>query len=207
MVKPTPPQKNRERVERKFTIYCALHLGHPKQHPPPTKLKLIREMFSILRSADPTLAIQPYLDSYKVNSVCHTSHLVDNATELKNHFLETEYYHKRFRTKCRFTSSVPLPAIKDKVFNQLRVHDFWVDPTTIKSYETERCGYFLYAHPDYTFIPDITDLLTPFVNQIAGENNDLKFDIQPKRLNIKTKSQIGEKVVMLRMTPKYNEQI
>ena len=203
---PTPPI--RERVERKFTTYCALHLGHPKQHPPPTKLKLIREVFSILRSADPTLAIQPYLDSYKVNSVCHASHLVDIATEFENYFPETRYYHKRFRTKCRFTSSVPIPGIKSKVFDQLRVHDFWVNPTTIKSYETERCGYFLYAHPDYAFRPDIMDLLTPLVTPLAGEDNELEFDVQPERLNIKTSQrQIGEKVVMLRTTPKYNEQI
>ena len=99
--------------ERKFITYCALHLGHPKQHPSPTKHKLIQEVFSILRSADRALAIQPYLDSYKVNSVCHASHLVDNATELENYFPEIRYYHKRFRTKCRFISSVPLPEIKN----------------------------------------------------------------------------------------------
>ena len=203
-----PAPSTRERVERKFTTYCALHLGHPKQRPPPTKIKLIREVFSILRSADKTLAIQPYLDSYKVNSVCHSSHLVDNATEFENYFPETRYYQKRFRTKCRFTSSVPLPEIKNKVFDQLRAHDFWVNPTSIKSYETERCGYFLYAHSDYSFRPDIMDLLAPLVTPLAEGNNELEFDVQPERLNIKTStSHIGEKVVMLRTTPKYNEQI
>lgn len=201
---PVPTQ--RELVERKFTTYCALHLGHPKQNPPPTKAKLIREVFSILRSADLTLAIQPYLDSYKVNSICHPMHIVANATEFEKYFPETRYYHKRFRTKYRFTSSVPLTTIKGKVFDQLRAHDFWVNPTSIKSYETERCGYFVYAHPDYAFRPDIIDLLTPLAQQIKEENVDIEFDVQPERLNIKKIStQISEKVVMLRTTPKYNE--
>ena len=48
----------------------------------------------------------------------------------------------------------------------------------------------------------------PLVQNAIGDKDDLEFDAQPERLNIKTfNKQLSEKVVMLKTTPKYNEQL
>ena len=196
----------REVAERKFTTYCALHLGHPK-NATPSKVTLTKHLFNILRQADETLVLQPFLQTDNVNSICHATHLVAHAKEFEHYFPETRYYQKRYRTKCRMSSSIPIDVIKNKVFVQLRSHDFWVNPTSIKCFETERCGFFLYAHPDYTFRHDILTTLSPIIGASFVDNQEFEYDIQPERLTIAGNQTVSEKVVMLRTIPRFNAQV
>ena len=48
-----PVPTHREIVERKFTTYCRLSLGHPR-HAVPKKVELLRQLFTIIHDADNT---------------------------------------------------------------------------------------------------------------------------------------------------------
>lgn len=68
-----PLPDKREKVERKFTTHCALHLGHPRKAAP-KKVELNRHLFNLVRMVDGTAAIQPYVPDDPVNSICHAMH-------------------------------------------------------------------------------------------------------------------------------------
>ena len=202
---PLPSQ--REKVERNFTTYCSLSLGHPRNNTP-KKVDLLRHLLGLIKEADETAAIQPYLPSDKVNSICHPAHILDKISDFEHYFPEVKYFHRRIRTKCRISTSIPIQGIKQKIFDKLRAHDFWIEPTSIKCQETTRCGFFLYAHPDFTYRNDIIEVLTPILKSKIQHAIDLEFDIQPEKLNVAVGSKkIGERVVMLRSTPTHSERV
>lgn len=202
---PAPP--TREKVERKFNMYVVLALGHPRKSTP-QKVELLRQFFSFIREVDKTAAIQPYMENDPVNSICHPSHILDKVSDFEHYFPEVKYYHRRIRTKCRLTTSVDIKDIKQKIFDKLRANDFWIEPTTIKCQETTRCGFFLYAHPDFTYRSDIISILQPILAQAATSNIPLEFDVQPEKLNVTVNgTKVGERVVMLRSTPTHSEKI
>ena len=153
-------------------------------------------------------AIQPYMTNDPVNSVCHLAHILDKTTDFEHYFPEVKYFHRRIRTQCRLTTSKPIQWIKQKIFDKLRANDFWLEPTTITSHESSRCGFFLYAHPDFTFRNDIINVLTPILNSQVSTNVKLEFDVRPEKLNVAVgPTKLGERVVMLRSTPTHSEKI
>lgn len=93
-----PVPQQREKVERKFTTYCNLSLGHPRKSTP-QKVDLLRYLFSFIREVDETAVIQPYMATDTVNSVCHPSHILDKITDFEHYFPEVKYFHRRIRTK------------------------------------------------------------------------------------------------------------
>lgn len=165
-----PVPQQHERVERKLTTFCSLSLGHPRKNTP-KKVDLLRHLFSFIRQVDDTAAIQPYMVS-------------DKVSDFEHYFPEVKYYHRHIRTKYRISTSIPIQAIKQKIFDKLRHFDFWIEPTSITSQETSRCGFFLYAHPDFTFRHDIITVLTPILNEKITHAIKLEFDVQPEKLNI-----------------------
>ena len=197
-----PVPQQRERVERKLTTFCSLSLGHPRKNTP-KKVDLLRHLFSFIREVDDTAAIQPYMVSDKVNSVCHPAHILDKISDFEHYFPEVKYYHRHIRTKYRISTSIPIQTIKQKIFDKLRHFDFWIEPTSITSQETSRCGFFLYAHPDFTFRHDIITVLTPILNEKITRAIKLEFDVQPEKLNIA----VGERVLMMRSTPTHCERV
>ena len=82
-----------------------------------------------------------------------------------------------------------------------------MNPTSIKCFETGRCGFFLYAHLDYTFCHDILTTLSLIIGAVFVENQEFEYDIQPERLTIKGNQTVSEKVAMLRSTPRFNAQV
>ena len=101
-----PVPVEREKVERKFTTYCRLSLGHPHKATA-QKIELLRQLFSFIREVDETAAIQPYLPQDNVNSVCHPAHILDKLTDFEHYFPEVKYFHRRIQTQCRLSTSVP----------------------------------------------------------------------------------------------------
>ena len=112
---PAPP--TREKVERQFTMYVCLALGHPRKSTP-QKVDLLHHLFSFIREVDNTAAIQPYMKDDPVNSVCHPAHILDKISDFEHYFPELKYYHRRIRTKCRLTTSIDIKTIKQKMFLQ-----------------------------------------------------------------------------------------
>ena len=202
-----PMPAKREQVERKFNTYCAIHLGHPR-NAAPKKVYLLRHLYNLIKMADDTAAIQPYLPDDKVNSICHATHISEKIKDFEHYFPEVKYYNNRIRTKCRLSTNIPIKTIKNKIWADLRKHDFWVEPTSIKCYETARCGFFLYAHPDFTHRHDFVKILSPILKQNISSNLELEFDFQPEKLTVQTGlKKISEKVVMLRSTPSHSEKV
>lgn len=193
-----PVPAKREIVERQFTTYCALHLGHPRRAAP-HKVELIRHFFDLVQMADETAAMQPYMRSDTVNSVCHAHHIWENITDFEHYFPEVQYYQDKLRTKYRISTSISIRSIKHKIWAELRKHKYWVDPTSIKCYETKRCGFFSYAHPIFTHRHDFTEILDPIFKSKITTGQDFEYGIQPERLNVTAGLQkLSEKVVMIR---------
>ena len=202
-----PVPVEREKVERTFNTYCRLSLGHPRKAAA-QKVDLLRQLFGFIKEVDGKAAIQPYLPTDNVNSVCHPAHILDKPTDFEHYFPEVKYFHRRIRTQCRLSTSIPIKDIKYKIFDKLRVNDFWIEPTLITSHESSRCGFFLYAHPDFTFRNDIMNVLNPILNSKIDQNIKLEFDVQPEKLNVNlNNTKLGERVVMLRSTPTHSEQV
>ena len=137
-------------IANKFTTFCTIALGYPKNKPPPPKAALLRLFFGIIRTGDSSIAILPYDSASQENAICAPAHVPTTPAALGIYCSEFTHYLKRYRTKCRITSKVPLWMIKSKIFSELRANDFWINPTSIKCKDTEKCGYFLYAHPFMT---------------------------------------------------------
>ena len=202
-----PVPVEREKVERTFTTYCRLSLGHPRKATA-QKVDLLRQLFGFIQEVDGKAAIQPYLPKDSVNSICHPSHILDKPTDFEHYFPEIKYFHRRIRTQYRISTSIPIKDIKHKIFDKLRANDFWVEPTLITSHESSRCGFFLYAHPDFTFRKDIMNVLHPILHSKVEQNIKLEFDVQPEKLNVNIDNRkLGERVVMLRSTPTHSEQV
>ena len=202
---PTPDQ--REVVERNFKIYCSLHLGHSSKTGP-RKVEIIRHLFNLVRIADETAAILPFLPSDKVNSVCHASHISEKVKDFEHYFPEVKYFHNKIRTKYRFATSISIYAIKNKIFGELRKYNYWIEPTCIKSQETSRCGYFLYAHPDFTHPNAIVEVLEPVFKANIKGGVEFEFDIQPERFKVRAcLNQANERVIMIRSTPSHSESV
>lgn len=171
-------------------------------------MDLLRHLFAFIREVDEGAAIQPYLPNDTVNNVCHPAHILDKANDFKHYFPEVKYFHRRIRTQCRLSTNVPIQDIKHKIFDKLRANDFWIEPTLIKSHEPSRCGFFLYAHPDFTFRNDIMTVLTPILQAQIEQNIPLEFEVLPEKLNVNVGNvKIGERVLMLRSTPTHNEKV
>ena len=152
--------------------------------------------------------IQPYMPDDPINSVCHPAHIIDKTADFEHYFPEVRYFYRRMRTKCRFSTSIPIQDIKKKIFDKLRANDFWIEPTVIKSHESSRCVFFIYAHPDFTYRNDIISVLTPILTSQFPNTIDLEFDIQPEKLNVAVgTTKLGERVVMLRSTPTHSEKV
>ena len=202
-----PLPDTREIVERQFTTYCAVHLGHPR-NAAPKKIELIRHVYNLIRMADPTAAIQPYLKSDKVNSICHAQHISENIKDFEHYFPEVKYYHDKIRTKCRFTTSISIKSIQHKIWADLRKYNFWLEPTSITSYETARCGFFLYAHPIFTHRHDFIDTLDPIFANAITAGQDFEYDVQPEKLTVTAGlNKLSEKVVMIRSVPTHVEKV
>lgn len=158
--------------------------------------------------ADETAAIQPYLPSDTVNSVCHAHHISDKIKDFEHYFPEVKYYHDKIRTKCRFTTSLSIKSIKHKIWAELRKYNFWIEQTSTKCYETARCGFFLYAHPVFTHRHDFIDTLSPVFASTITTGQDFEYDVQPEKLNVTTGlNKISEKVVMIRSVPTHVEKV
>ena len=196
---PVPP--DREKVERQFTTYCRLSLGHPRKSTP-QKVDLLRQLFSFILEVDNMAAIQPYMTDDPVNSVCHPAHILDKTTDFEHYFPEVKYFHRHIRTQCRLSTSKPIQDIKQKIFDKLRANE------TITCHESARCGFFLYAHPDFTFRNDIINVLTPILHSQINTGIKLEFDVRPEKLNVAVGSiKLGERVVMLRSTPTHSDKV
>ena len=115
---PIPGQ--REEVERQFTTYCALHLGHNRKTAA-KKVELLRHLFNLVRMVDETAAILPFLPSDTVNSVCHATHISEKVKDFEHYLPDMKYYHDKIRTNCRFATSISINAIKNKIFGELRL--------------------------------------------------------------------------------------
>ena len=97
-------------------------------------------------------------------------------------------------------------VIKNKIWGRIRQLNFWIDPTLIKSHETSRCGFLLYAHPDFTHQHDIIKILEPIAKAKLDNLRDFEFDAQPEKLNVVSGlEKISEKVVMIRSTSRQSE--
>ena len=84
-----PVPVEREKVERKFTTYCRLSLGHPRKSTPP-KVELPHQLFGFIREVDAEAATQPYLPSDTVNGVCHPAHILDKPKDFEHYFPEVK---------------------------------------------------------------------------------------------------------------------
>ena len=78
---PVPP--DREKVERDFTTYCRLSLGHPRSNTP-QKVELLRRLFSFIREVDEMAAFQPYLTTDTVNSICHPAYILEKTSDFEH---------------------------------------------------------------------------------------------------------------------------
>jgi len=115
-----PVPVEREKVERTFTTYCRLSLGHPRKATA-QKVDLLRQLFGFIQEVDGKAAIQPYLPKDSVNSICHPAHILDKPTDFEHYFPEIKYFHRRIRTQCRISTSIPIKDIKHKIFESQRL--------------------------------------------------------------------------------------
>ena len=175
---------------------------------PPAKPQLARHLLSILRMGDARLAIQPYDTTSKANAICHATHIPNDPKEFAIYFPEFTHYLKRYRTKCRITSEIPVWQIKSKVFASLKANDFWMNPSVIKCLTSEKCGFFLYAHHFITQQSDFRRILDPLLKSEWGENEDHEYDFQAETLRVNHQNQrIISKVFMLRSNPKFTSKL
>ena len=203
---PTPT--TREKVSHKFTSYCTLALGHDKRKPPPSKVALLRLLFNFLRSVDKSVAILPYVATQDLNSICHAVHIPTAPLELEIYCPEFVYYLKRYRTKVRITSDMPMWQIKSKIFQELRINDFWIEPTVIKSTSSERCGFFLYAHPYISQNKDFRNTLNPILEKAWGIDDRFEYDLMPETLNATVRDKkFGTRVLMLRTSTHFTAKV
>ena len=188
-------------------MYCSLHLGHSSKTAP-RKVEIIHHLFNLIRMADETAAILPFLPSDPVNSICHASHISEKIKDFEHYFPEVKYFHNKIRTKCRFATSIPIYSIKNKIFGELRKYNYWNESTCIKSHETSRYGFFLYAHSDFTHRNDIVEVLEPVFKAHITGGVDFEFDIQPERFKVTAGlNQANERVLMIRSTPSHSEAV
>ena len=148
------------------------------------------------------------MPSDKVNNICHALRISEKIKDSEHYFPEVKYYHKRIRTKCRISTTISIKLIKNKIGADLRKYDFWVEPTSIKSYETVRCVFFLYAHPVFTYRHDFVKILTPIITEQLESNLELEYDVQPEKFTVQAGlHKVSEKVVMLRSTSSHSEKV
>ena len=141
-----PPPQHRETVSNKYTIYCDIAMGHNSKKQPSLSF-LVKHLLNILRSGDETTSILPFDDKHQANSLCHSLHVPERPNELTIYFPDFKNYLKRYRTKCRSTTTIPMWMLKGKVIDQLKSNDFWVNSTTLKSHVSERCVFFSLRTP------------------------------------------------------------
>ena len=197
-----PVPNQRTNVSLKFTTYCVIAMGYKKNKPPPSKVVLIRHVFNIIRQADHTAAIIPYDKDNTSNSICHATHIPAPAQEFSIYFPEFVHCLKRFRTKCRITSSLPLWQIKSKIFAELQANNFWINPTSLKCHSSERCGFFMYAHPHSTQHQDFRKIFDPILTKEIAAQSSHEYDFLPEILPATNHgSKVSTKVLMLRTSP------
>lgn len=95
----------RSQFSNKFTTFYVFALGYDKKKPLPPKAQLIRHILSILHHGDDTLAIIPYDNTSDVNALSHATRVPTSPAEIDMNFSEFTHYLKRYRTKCRVTST------------------------------------------------------------------------------------------------------
>ena len=191
-------------ITNKFTTFCTIALGYPKNKPPPPKAALLRLFFGIIRTGDSSIAILLFNSASQENAICAPAHVPTTPAALGIYCPEFTHYLKRYRTKCRITSKVPLWMIKSKIFSELRANDFWINPTSIKCKDTEKCGYFLYAHPFMTQQLDFRRILDPILHEDWGKNDNYEYDFQAEKLTITFNGQSAStKVFLLRSSPAF----
>ena len=177
-------------------------MGYNKKKPPPAKVVLIRHVFNLFKMADPTVAILPYDNDNQANSICHATHVPEPAPEFAIYFPEFIHYLKRFRTKCRVTSSIPMWQIKSKLMMELRANDFWINPTSLKCQSSERCGFFLYAHPYATPHHNFRKVLNPIIAQAWTAKDTHEYDFIPENMTVTNHGdRVTARVLMLRTSP------
>ena len=198
----------RGNVTNKFTTFCTIALGYPKNKPPPPKVALLRQFLGIIRYIDNSIAILPYNSDSLENAICHPGHVPTTPEAMSIYCPEFTHYLKRYRTKCRITSEIPMWMLKSKVFSELRANDFWINTTSIKCKDTEKCGYFLYAHPFMTQQLDFRQIMDPILREEWGEHEDYEYDFQAERLSITFNGQsAATKVFLLRSSPKFTSKL
>ena len=152
--------------------------------------------------ADQTAAILPCEADNTANSICHATHVPEPAAEFAIYFPEFVHYLKRFRTKCRITSSIPMWQIKSKVMLELIAQDFWVNPTSLICKSSERCGFFLFAHPFATPHQNFLKVLNPIIEREWTSNDSHEYDFVPKNLTVTNHGErVTARVLMLRTSP------
>lgn len=195
-------------ISTKNLAYCVFALGYDKKKPPPAQAQLIRHILSILRHGDPKLAFLPYDKTSKANALSFPTAVPTTPGELAVYFPEFKHYLRRFRTKCRITSELPLWQIKTKVFQQLKANDFWMNPTSMVCQTSEKCGFFLYAHHFITQQSDFRRILDPILKEDWGEQEDYEYDFQAESIAVTVDGdRVTAKVFLLRSNPKFTSKL
>ena len=199
-----PPPPQRETITNKYTIFIVIAMGH-KPNKQPSRPVMIRHMFNILRIGDNTAAILPFEADHAANSICHSMHVPENPNELAIYFPDFQYYMKRYRTKCRITTTVPMWMIKQRIIDQLRTNDYWINPTTIKSKVSERCGFFLYAHPYLSQQSDFRKIINRIIQAQNGTEDDSAYDLIAETFTVMANGiKDSARVLILRAAPSFN---
>ena len=85
---------------------------------------------------------------------------------------------------------------------ELRANDFWVNPTSLKCQSSERCGFFLYAHPYATPHQDFRKVLNPIIEREWTANDTHEYDFVPENLTVTNHGdRVTARVLMLRTSP------
>ena len=204
----TNSQDIRSQISNKYITYCTFALGYDRKKPPPSKPQLVRHILSILRHGDGKLGFLPYDKTSKANALCHAVSVPNSPEELAQYFPDFTHYLRRFRTKCRITSELPMWQIKSKVFPELRANDFWMNPTSLKCQTSEKCGFFLYAHHFITQQSDFRALLDPILEKEWGKNEDFEYDFQAETLTVTIQGdKVFSKVFIIRSNPKFTSKL
>lgn len=203
---PVPPQRGN--ITNKFTTFCVIALGYPRNKPPPPKVALMRQFLVILRMGDDQVAILPYDDTSQENSISAAAHVPTTPAASAIYFPEFTHYLKRHRTKGRITSAIPMWLIKSTVFSELRANDYRINPTSLKCQDSEKCGYFLYTHPYMTQQLDFRQVLDPILRDDWDEHKDYEYDFQAEKLSVTFNEQTGTaKVFLIRSSPKFTSKL
>ena len=201
-------QDARHQISNKCLTYCTFALGYDRKKPPPAKPQLVRHILSILRHGDEKLAFLPYDKTSKANALSHAVSVPNSPAELEVYFPEFTNYLRRFRTKCRITSELPIWQIKSKVFPELRANDFWMNPTSMKCQTSEKCGFFLYAHHFITQQSDFRRLLDPILESEWGKHDDFEYDFHAETVTVTVNGEkLAVKVFLLRSNPKFTTKL